>query len=128
MLINTIMNDHKYFVLFQIFAICISCIMILISLFLGERSSNLDKQIPFESGVMSYKNSQIKIHINFYLIAIFFIIFDIESLYLYLWSLSIKKIELEGFIEGILFIVTILITLFYILKTNILNWKRKNIQ
>ncbi|WP_246225718.1 NADH-quinone oxidoreductase subunit A [Enterobacteriaceae endosymbiont of Donacia crassipes] len=101
--------------------------MILISFFLGGRSSNLDKQIPFESGVMSYGNSQIKIHIKFYLIAIFFIIFDVESLYLYLWSLSIKKIGLEGFIEGILFILTILITLFYLFKTNILNSKYRNI-
>ncbi|QJC35430.1 NADH-quinone oxidoreductase subunit A [Enterobacteriaceae endosymbiont of Donacia proxima] len=127
MLINKLTYDYEYFILFQIFAIFISCIMILISFFLGERSFNLNKQIPFESGVISYGNSQIKIHIKFYLIAIFFIIFEIESLYLYLWSLSIKKIELEGFIEGILFIFTILITLFYLFKTNILNWKYKNI-
>ncbi|QJC34654.1 NADH-quinone oxidoreductase subunit A [Enterobacteriaceae endosymbiont of Donacia crassipes] len=127
MLIHKLTYNHEYFILFQIFAIFTSCIMILISFFLGGRSSNLDKQIPFESGVMSYGNSQIKIHIKFYLIAIFFIIFDVESLYLYLWSLSIKKIGLEGFIEGILFILTILITLFYLFKTNILNSKYRNI-
>ncbi|QJC36242.1 NADH-quinone oxidoreductase subunit A [Enterobacteriaceae endosymbiont of Donacia cincticornis] len=127
MLINKLTDNYEYFILFQILAIFISCIMILISFFLGERSSNLDKQTPFESGVISYGNSKIKIHIKFYLIAILFIIFDIESLYLYLWSLSIKKIELAGFIEGILFILTILVTLFYLFKTNILNWKFKNI-
>ncbi|QJC35012.1 NADH-quinone oxidoreductase subunit A [Enterobacteriaceae endosymbiont of Donacia piscatrix] len=127
MLINKLAYNHEYFILFQIFAIFISCMMILVSFFLGEHSSNLNKQTPFESGVISYENTQIKIHIKFYLIAILFIIFDIESLYLYLWSLSMKKIELEGFIEGIFFIFTILITLFYLFKTNILNWKYKNI-
>ncbi|QJC35842.1 NADH-quinone oxidoreductase subunit A [Enterobacteriaceae endosymbiont of Donacia sparganii] len=127
MLINKLTYNHEYFIIFQIFAIIISCIMILISFFLGGRSYNLGKQVPFESGVFSYENAQIKIHINFYLIAIFFIIFDIESLYLYLWSISIKIIELEGFIEGILFIFTILITLFYLFKMKALNWKYKNI-
>ncbi|QJC38281.1 NADH-quinone oxidoreductase subunit A [Enterobacteriaceae endosymbiont of Donacia marginata] len=126
MIINKLIYNPQYFILFQVFAITISCLVILISFFLGGRSYGIDKQIPFESGVCSYDLSPIKIHINFYLIAIFFIIFDIESLYLYLWALTIKVIKLEGFIEGILFIFTILITLFYLFKTKALHWQYKN--
>ncbi|QJC33432.1 NADH-quinone oxidoreductase subunit A [Enterobacteriaceae endosymbiont of Donacia clavipes] len=121
MVINKLVLNYNYFIIFQIFAIIISCIMMLISLFLGGRSYGLDKHIPFESGIFSYGNTQIKIHIKFYLIAIFFIIFDIESLYLYLWSVSIKIIKFEGFIEGMLFILTILVTLFYLFKMKALD-------
>ncbi|QJC38700.1 NADH-quinone oxidoreductase subunit A [Enterobacteriaceae endosymbiont of Donacia fulgens] len=127
MIINKLTYNPQYFILFQIFAITISCLVILISLFLGGRSYGIDKQIPFESGVYSYDTSRIRIHINFYLIAIFFIIFDIESLYLYLWSVTIKIVKLESFIEGILFILTILITLFYLFKMKALDWKYKKI-
>ncbi|WP_246208930.1 NADH-quinone oxidoreductase subunit A [Enterobacteriaceae endosymbiont of Donacia vulgaris] len=127
MIINKLIYNPQYFIIFQVFAITISSIMIFISSFLGGRSSGLDKQIPFESGVYSYGNTQIKIHINYYLIAIFFIIFDVESLYLYLWAVTIKIVKLEGFFEGILFIFTLLITLFYLFKMKALNWQYKNI-
>ncbi|QJC37136.1 NADH-quinone oxidoreductase subunit A [Enterobacteriaceae endosymbiont of Donacia vulgaris] len=126
-MINKLIYNPQYFIIFQVFAITISSIMIFISSFLGGRSSGLDKQIPFESGVYSYGNTQIKIHINYYLIAIFFIIFDVESLYLYLWAVTIKIVKLEGFFEGILFIFTLLITLFYLFKMKALNWQYKNI-
>ncbi|QJC33022.1 NADH-quinone oxidoreductase subunit A [Enterobacteriaceae endosymbiont of Donacia semicuprea] len=121
MVINKLVLNYNYFIIFQIFAIIISCTIMLISLFLGGRSYGLDKNIPFESGIFSYGNNKIKIHIKFYLIAIFFIIFDIESLYLYLWSISIKIIKFGGFIEGMLFILTILITLFYLFKMKALD-------
>ncbi|QJC36656.1 NADH-quinone oxidoreductase subunit A [Enterobacteriaceae endosymbiont of Donacia simplex] len=127
MIINKLIYNPQYFIIFQVFAIIISSLMIFISSFLGGRSYGLDKQIPFESGVYSYGNTQMKIHINYYLIAIFFIIFDIESLYLYLWSVTIKIIKLESFLQGIFFIFTILITLFYLFKMKALNWKYKNI-
>ncbi|QJC34250.1 NADH-quinone oxidoreductase subunit A [Enterobacteriaceae endosymbiont of Donacia cinerea] len=127
MIINKLTYNPQYFIIFQFFAIIISCLMIFISSFLGGKSYGLDKQIPFESGVYAYGNTKIKMHINYYLIAIFFIIFDIESLYLYLWSVTIKIVKLEGFTEGILFIFTILVTLFYLFKMKALNWKYKNI-
>ncbi|QJC29221.1 NADH-quinone oxidoreductase subunit A [Enterobacteriaceae endosymbiont of Plateumaris rustica] len=113
------------FCIFQIFAIIISCTVMLVSHFLGGKSYGIDKNIPFESGACSFGNSQIKIFIKFYLIAMFFVIFDIEAMYLYIWSISIKKIKLEGFIEGLLFIITILISLFYLFRVHALNWKSK---
>ncbi|QJC29665.1 NADH-quinone oxidoreductase subunit A [Enterobacteriaceae endosymbiont of Plateumaris pusilla] len=117
--------NYLSFYVFQIFAIIISCIVMLVSHFLGGRSYGIDKNIPFESGTCSFGNSQIKIFIKFYLIAMFFVIFDVEALYLYIWSVSIKKIKLEGFIEGLLFIITILISLFYLFRVHALNWRSK---
>ncbi|QJC31801.1 NADH-quinone oxidoreductase subunit A [Enterobacteriaceae endosymbiont of Donacia tomentosa] len=123
MIKNNIIFNYWYFIIFQITAIIISSFMILISFFLGGRSYGLDKHLPFESGADSFGDSKIKIHIHFYLIAIFFIIFDIESLYLYLWSVSIKSIQSAGFIEGVLFILNILISLFYLFKLKALDWQ-----
>ncbi|QJC30105.1 NADH-quinone oxidoreductase subunit A [Enterobacteriaceae endosymbiont of Plateumaris sericea] len=121
---NYYINNLSFFI-FQIFAIIISCTVMLVSHFLGGRSYGTDKNIPFESGTCSFGNAQIKIFIKFYLIAMFFVIFDVEALYLYIWSVSIKEIKLEGFIEGLLFIITILISLFYLFRVRALNWRSK---
>ncbi|QJC31383.1 NADH-quinone oxidoreductase subunit A [Enterobacteriaceae endosymbiont of Macroplea mutica] len=109
-------------VLFTSFAIFISSFMLFISYYLGGRSYGIDKNIPFESGAASYQDTHIKMTINFFLIAIFFVIFDIESLYLYTWAISIKMIRIEGLITGLLFIITILLSLLYLFKMNIFNF------
>ncbi|QJC30554.1 NADH-quinone oxidoreductase subunit A [Enterobacteriaceae endosymbiont of Neohaemonia nigricornis] len=113
------------FVIFTSITIIISILILLLSWCLGGRSYGIDKNIPFESGAYAFSNTKLRIAINFFLVAIFFVIFDIETLYLYIWSVSIKKIKFEGFIVGILFILTILTSLFYLFKMHILNISSK---
>ncbi|WP_343188314.1 NADH-quinone oxidoreductase subunit A [Buchnera aphidicola (Ceratoglyphina bambusae)] len=103
----------------------IFCLLILLfSYFLGNKSISKNRNLPFESGIYSYKKNNLKLFIQFYLIAMFFVIFDTESLYLYTWSLSIKENMWYGFFESLFFVFTILLGLLYIIKLNIFSFNK----
>ncbi|WP_367670654.1 NADH-quinone oxidoreductase subunit A [Sodalis-like secondary symbiont of Drepanosiphum platanoidis] len=122
-----ISNQLLSFIFFSLGTFFISIIMILISYFLGGKSESISKNIPFESGISSADHICLKFSIKFYLIAIFFVIFDVESLYLYIWTVSIKEVGWIGFIQIIIYIFIMLISLLYIIKSNLMNWTKKNI-
>ncbi|WP_261978907.1 NADH-quinone oxidoreductase subunit A [Buchnera aphidicola] len=93
---------------------------------LGQRGVSRGKNIPFESGINSYGDANVRWVIKFYLLGVFFVIFDVESLYLYTWIINIKNIGWFGFFEISLFIFTIFLALFYLLKENVFNWDSCN--
>jgi len=100
--------------------------IIFLGFILGGKSKTKKNHIPFESGIDAIGNTNIKFSIHFYLIAMFFVIFDIESVYLYSWSVSIYDSKWIGFIESMFFISTLLVGLFYLISVRALNWNQKN--
>ncbi|WP_343154882.1 NADH-quinone oxidoreductase subunit A [Buchnera aphidicola (Pseudoregma panicola)] len=119
------MKDYSiliYFVSSIIFCLTI----LLISNFLGTRRTSTNKNLPFESGIYSYGSSNSNFFVQFYLIVLFFVIFDTESLYLYTWSISIRDTSWLGFFESLLFIFTLSISFFYIIKLNTFNFNEKS--
>ncbi|MBZ2279957.1 NADH-quinone oxidoreductase subunit A, partial [Buchnera aphidicola] len=74
---------------------------------------------PFESGIVSVGDTYLNFSVKFYLIAIFFVIFDVESLYLYAWSISIRELGWIGFIEATIFIGSLLVGLLYLVKVQV---------
>uniref|UniRef100_UPI003F7A7698 NADH-quinone oxidoreductase subunit A n=1 Tax=Buchnera aphidicola TaxID=9 RepID=UPI003F7A7698 len=110
---------------FILTSLFICSIILFLGYILGGKSNSNKKNIPFESGITSIGNTKIRFSIHFYLIAMFFVIFDIESIYLYSWSVSIHFSKWTGFIEAILFITTLLISLFYLFSTKSLYWNEK---
>ncbi|WP_343128713.1 NADH-quinone oxidoreductase subunit A [Buchnera aphidicola (Kurisakia onigurumii)] len=109
------------FILYFLIVIGVCSIILLISFFLGSKSISRDKNIPFESGIDGTGDTNLRFAIKFYLIAICFVIFDVEALYLYTWSICVKKVGITGLIEVFFFINTLLITLFYLVKNKIFN-------
>ncbi|WP_343128285.1 NADH-quinone oxidoreductase subunit A [Buchnera aphidicola (Takecallis taiwana)] len=92
---------------------------------LGPRSISRNKNIPFESGISAYGSTSLRWVIKFYLLAVFFVIFDVETLYLYTWIINVQEIGWCGFIEILMFVVILLLTLFYLVKENIFSWTPK---
>ncbi|AXN02384.1 NADH ubiquinone oxidoreductase chain A [Candidatus Purcelliella pentastirinorum] len=118
------------FLIYLSLTIIISLLILLSGWILGGKSNNtINKNIPFESGMNPIDNNNIKVNIQFYKIAIFFILFDIETIYLYTWVLSIKENGILGLIEMMIFILILLIGLIYIIKENglLINNKNKKI-
>ncbi|CAL4319316.1 NADH-quinone oxidoreductase subunit A [Buchnera aphidicola (Periphyllus testudinaceus)] len=111
------------FILFTFFFCFISLFM---SFILGGKSDSSSKNIPFESGAPSTGNVNLKFTIKFYLIAIFFVIFDIESMYLYAWSTCVRENGWIGFAEVSFFIFMILLSLLYLFRVRALNWIDKD--
>ncbi|MGP1939281.1 MAG: NADH-quinone oxidoreductase subunit A [Arsenophonus sp. ET-DL9-MAG3] len=107
-----------YFI--SIFVLCF--LMLLGSYYLGGRSSSREKNIPYESGINSFGNARLRVSVKFYLVAMFFVIFDIEALFLYAWAVSVKENGWLGFIEASIFIFILLVGLFYLIRIGALNW------
>ncbi|WOE32845.1 MULTISPECIES: NADH-quinone oxidoreductase subunit A [unclassified Acinetobacter] len=96
--------------------------MLTVPLLLGGKSWGRAKQEQFESGVVSAGGARIRLSAKFYLVAIFFVVFDLEALYLYAWSTSVREVGWIGFTTAAVFILVLLIGLIYELSTGALNW------
>lgn len=119
-------NYNLELIFFIVFALLLCIFILIISYYLGGRSYGRNKNTAFESGIIPTGNTRIKFSAKFYLVAIFFVIFDIESIYLYIWSICIREVGWTGFIEAAIFIFTLLIGLIYIIRLGVLDWSIKN--
>lgn len=106
-----------------VFGVVFICaFMLSIPLFLGGRDWGRAKNDPFESGVASVGGARMRLSAKFYLVAMFFVIFDVEALFLYAWSVSVRESGWAGFIEVTIFIFVLLAGLIYIWKLGALDW------
>ncbi|WP_010115109.1 NADH-quinone oxidoreductase subunit A [Acinetobacter sp. P8-3-8] len=96
--------------------------MLTVPLLLGGKSWGRAKQEQFESGVVSAGGARIRLSAKFYLVAIFFVVFDLEALYLYAWANSVREVGWVGFATAAVFILVLLVGLVYELSTGALNW------
>ncbi len=97
-------------------------LMLGVSYFLGGRYRGRAKNEPFESGIVSVGGARIRLSAKFYLTAMFFVIFDVEALFLYAWAVSVREVGWAGFIEATIFITVLLVGLVYIWRIGALDW------
>lgn len=106
-----------------ILATLILCgIMLGLSAVLGGKSGGRARNEPFESGVVSASPERLRLSAKFYLVAVFFVIFDVEALFLYAWAISVRESGWAGFAEASTFVVILLISLFYLARIGALDW------
>lgn len=110
-------------VLIQILiALAVASAMIGLSALLGRRLRDPVKSSPYESGMKPVGNARERFTVKFYLVAMVFILFDIEAIFLYPWAVIYRQLKLFAFFEMLLFIVLVLCGFFYILKKGVLDW------
>lgn len=123
MLTNTdVMAHHWAFAVFIIAAMGLCCLMLTAAWFLGGRAHGRHKNTAFESGIAPVGSTHMRFSARFYMVAMFFVIFDVEALYLYAWSTSVRESGWIGFAEATLFILVLLAGLLYLVRTGALNW------
>ncbi|MCL7421263.1 MAG: NADH-quinone oxidoreductase subunit A [Methylobacter sp.] len=93
--------------------------------FLGQRHSAKAANEPFESGIVPAGDVHIRFSIQFYLLAIFFVIFDMESVFLFAWSVALRESGWPGFIEAVIFIGVLLAALIYLWSIGALDWRTR---
>ncbi len=105
-------------------------LMLGLSWVLGGRNHGRAKTEPFESGVVPVGSARLRISAKFYLVAMFFVIFDLEAVFLYAWSVSVRQSGWSGFVEVLIFVIFLLIALLYIWRLGGLDWAptRKSIE
>jgi NADH-quinone oxidoreductase subunit A len=115
---------EMYFpVLLQVLiAMAVAGAMIGLSALLGKRVKNRFKAMPYECGVTPTGNARERFSVKFYLVAMVFILFDIETVFLYPWAVVYRELRMFAFVEMLLFIILILAGFFYIWKKGALEW------
>lgn len=92
------------------------------SALLGKRVKNRVKDMPYECGIEPTGSASERFSVKFYLVAMVFILFDIEAIFLYPWAVVYRELKMFAFVEMLLFIVLILAGFFYIWKKGALDW------
>jgi NADH-quinone oxidoreductase subunit A len=90
----------------------------------GPKAGVVAKNEPYESGVKrTIGMAEQKFSVKFYLLAILFLLFDIEAVFMYPWAVSVRELGWFGFTEMVVFMLLLLTGLIYILKKGVLNWR-----
>ena len=89
----------------------------------GPRRKTSDKLVSFESGIESVGNARIPFSIKYFLVAILFVMFDVEVIFMYPWAVNFEALGKVGFVEMLLFIGTLLLGFVYIIKKGALKWE-----
>jgi len=119
----TTYSDTWFPVLIQIvIAMGVAGAMIGFSAILGRRVKDSVKSMPYESGMKPVGNARERFSVKFYLVAMVFILFDIEAIFLYPWAVIYRQLKLFAFFEMLVFIVLVLCGFFYIWKKGVLSW------
>ena len=103
-------------------AILIVASMIGVSYVLGQRHSEPATQSPFESGIVSTGSAHVRLSVKFYLIAMFFVVFDLEAVFIFLWAVGGRELGWAGYRELLIFVGVLAVTLAYLWRTGALDW------
>lgn len=116
--------DHPYFSVLILFAIAgiIVLALLLIAQAVGPKQFNQAKAEPFESGNPPRGDARIRFSVRFYLVAMLFLIFDLEVVFLYPWAIYFRNLGVFGLVEMGLFMSMLLIGLLYVWKKGALEW------
>ena len=99
---------------------------ILISQFLGPRKPSPEKSAPYECGMPAVGDARERQSVKFYLVAMVFLLFDIEVAFLYPWALAIRDLRWVGLIQIVLFFALLLTGFVYIWRKGVLDWSRRD--
>ena len=89
---------------------------------LGARSTNPNKELPYESGIIPSGSARLAMPVPFYLIAIFFIVFDVESAFIFTWAVAWDRLGIAGLLHITFFIVALLLGLVWVWIKGGLEW------
>ena len=92
------------------------------SYLLGKKVRNRVKDMPYESGIVPTGDARQRFSVKFYLVAMLFILFDIEAIFLYPWVVVYRELKMFAFVEMLIFVILILSGFFYIWKKGALDW------
>jgi len=102
----------------------IAAALVTLSFAVGKRLKNKIKEQPYECGISPTGDAQHRFSVKFYLVAMIFILFDIEAIFLYPWAVVFRQLKMFGFLEMLTFVILILAGFFFIWKKGVLDWAK----
>jgi len=120
---SLIYSEYYPILILLIFAIVLSFVIMVLSYVLSVQNPETEKLSTYECGFEPYEDARHKFDVKFYVIGILFIIFDIEAVFLFPWSVSISRIDLLGFWSMIDFIFELGVGFVYVWFMGVLDWE-----
>ena len=100
--------------------------MLSLSYVLGQRHQDRATGSPYEGGILSEGSARVRFPAKFYLVAMFFVIFDLEAVFILAWAVAVRETGWTGYAEVLLFIMVLLATLAYLWRVGALDWRHGN--
>ncbi len=107
---------------FTVMVLAFIVVMLAASAWVGRRRPSVEKLRPYESGVIPTGSARLKYPVPFYLVAIFFLLFDVEGAFIFSWAVSFRELGWEGWLQMAFFILLLLVGLAYVWKKGGLEW------
>jgi NADH-quinone oxidoreductase subunit A len=95
------------------------------SYLLGPRHSESATAEPYEGGIVSEGSAAVRVSVKYYLVAMFFVVFDLEAVFLFAWAGAVRQLGWAGYCEVLLFVGVLFATLVYLWKIGALDWSRQ---
>lgn len=109
-------------VLYFAIVIALAAGLIVLSYFLGQRHDQPATGQPYESGILSEGSAQVRFSARFYLVAMFFVIFDLEAVFIFAWALAARELGWPGYWEMVIFVGVLASALAYLWRIGALEW------
>jgi len=118
-------DQYNYIPILMQFILAVGFVVgtIIISGKLGPKRNSETKDKNFECGIESVGNARIPFSVKYFLVAILFVLFDVEVIFLYPWAVNFKELGIEGMLKMIVFMTLLLVGFFYIIKKKALEWE-----
>lgn len=111
------------FIIYVVLSIVIVAGMIGVSYFIGQRAKDHSQNDPYESGIETTGSARLRFPSKFYLIAMFFVLFDIESVFIITWAISFRELGWPGYLGILVFIGILVVVLIYEWRTGSLDFE-----
>jgi len=106
-----------------IFAICVLALIIFATNVLGPKRKTADKLVNFESGIESHGNARKPIAVKYFLVAILFVLFDVEVIFFYPYAINFRQLGWDGFLAILMFVGFFITGFIYVIKKGGLDWE-----
>jgi NADH-quinone oxidoreductase subunit A len=120
---TTNLADYLPIALMFVFAAGFIVVTMIATHSLGPKRKSKIKLDPFECGIESKGNARVPFNIKYFLVAILFVLFDVEVIFMYPWAVNFRELGVAGLVEMIVFIVLLMVGFFYIKKKGAFKWE-----
>ncbi|MFA6990420.1 MAG: NADH-quinone oxidoreductase subunit A [Candidatus Gastranaerophilaceae bacterium] len=118
-----LINGFGVFAGFIIFSILFAFAALIISWIVQPKAPNKIKNTTYECGMKTFGDARIQFDVKYYMIALLFLFFDVEAVFLFPWAVVFNKLGLFALVEGFIFIFILFLGLIYVIKKEFLEWK-----
>lgn len=115
-------NEWLYIGIFLVIGIIVPIVPLVLSRLVAPRKPNPIKQSTYECGIETVGDSWVQFQAQYYIFALVFLVFDVETVFLFPWALSLKQLPLFVVLEGVLFIAILVAGLVYAWRKGMLEW------